>query len=286
METWLKENIPYHRALSYPGSEFCCLGTRSRGNKGLLTNRGCKTDWRRKPYTYTANNSQGSKSEPFSVSEDWLRKAESVWCEKSVRRLGIEAGETVVYARLDDGKVMSHSIAEVPVVIFDGDPSKKQKVVRPWHVRVSQYFVLMDFCRNEKMFECGIVTVPPLTLQTANTVVKVARMFGEVLDPVKMCMGNISVVRGMEPKGYAKDERKRYHRWVPALARTHSVEFVTPVGSNRKCLNLLKANSHVKDVKACKDPVVGGDRVRVTIESFTPRKYFTSAKHEEYPWSE
>ena len=28
----------------------------------------------------------------------------------------------------------------------------REKVVRPWHVRVSRYFVLHDFCRNEKMF--------------------------------------------------------------------------------------------------------------------------------------
>ena len=43
-----------------------------------------------------------------------------------------------------------------------------------------------------------MVTVPPLTFGTANTVIKVARMFGEVLDDVKEHLGNISVVRGME----------------------------------------------------------------------------------------
>ena len=78
------------------------------------------------------------------------------------------------------------------------------------------------------MLERGMVTVPPLTFRTANSVIKVARMFGEVLDPVKKYLGNISVVRGMEPEDFSRDDDAKYFRWIPALGDVHSIEFVTP----------------------------------------------------------
>ena len=156
------------------------------------------------------------------------------------------------------------------------------------HERVSEYFVLLDFCRNEKMFDRGMVTVPLLTFRTANTVIKVARMFGEILDPVKEHLGNISVVRGMEPKGFAEaeDARTRYHRWVPAICDTHSVEFVTPMGPNSGYLDLLERDRHVVDIEANYDSGFGGDRVRVTIRGFDPGHHYTSADGREYPWTE
>ena len=230
----------------------------------------------------------------------------------------------------------SHAIVEVPQKALGIRSGRMKGFVRPWHVRVSEYFVLLDFCRNERMFHRGKVTVPPLTFRTANTVIKVARMFGEVLDPVKKCLGNISVVRGMEPEGYAEDKpdmrkinvssracglispamnltrtsllsenplsctpnacsgrnvmqlagkREQYHRWVPALGNIHSVEFVTPAGSDRRYLDLLARDGRVVD-RHVVCPFLGGDRVRVTIQDFTPSRCCTSADGEEYPWSE
>lgn len=179
----------------------------------------------------------------------------------------------------------SHAIVEVPQKALGIRSGRMKGFVRPWHVRVSEYFVLLDFCRNERMFHRGKVTVPPLTFRTANTVIKVARMFGEVLDPVKKCLGNISVVRGMESEGYAEDKREQYHRWVPALGNIHSVEFVTPAGSDRRYLDLLARDGRVVD-RHVVCPFLGGDRVRVTIQDFTPSRCCTSADGEEYPWSE
>ena len=136
-----------------------------------------------------------------------------------------------------------------------------------------------------------MVTVPPLTFRTANTVIKVARMFGEVLDPVKEHLGNISVVRRMEPKGFAEaeDALARYHRWVPGIYDAHSVEFVTPIDPKSGYLDLLereKREGRVVDFDAKYDSVFGGDRVRVTIRSFDPNRHFTSASGEELPWTE
>ena len=138
------------------------------------------------------------------------------------------------------------------------------------------------------MFKRGMVTVPPLTFRTANTVIKVARMFGEVLDPVKKYLGNISVVRGMEPKGFAEagDARTRYQRWVPAICDTHLVEFVTPMDPNSGYLDLLERDRHVVDIEANYDSDFGGDRVRVTIRGFDPGHQYTSADGMEYPWTE
>ena len=279
-------NIEYHRFLSYPGSEFICLASRSQGNNKYA--RG-KEKWdRRKPYTH----SHGAKSKSNCGYEKQLRVAESSWCEESDTGTEISMVGSVVFGREPPkGKTpLHHSIVEIEGTVDDVSDSGRQ-VVRPWHVRVSEYFVLLDFCRNEKMFERWMVTVPPLTFRAANTVIKVARMFGEVLDPVKKHLGNISVVRGMEPKGFAEaeDGRARYHRWVPANCDTHSVEFVTPIDPNSGYLDLLerdKREGRVVDFDAKYDSVFGGDRVRVTIRSFNPNCHFTSASGEEFPWTE
>ena len=279
-------NIEYHRFLSYH---------RDRSSSALHLDRKATTSphvgmnkWdRRKPYTH----SHGAKSKSNCGYDKQLRVAESSWCEESDTGLPSNMVGTVVFGRKPPKRQvwLHHSIVEIEGTVDDRADGGR-RVVRPWHVRVSEYFVLLDFCRNEKMFERGMVTVPPLTFRTANTVIKVARMFGEVLDPVKKHLGNISVVRGMEPKGFAEagDARARYHRWVPAICDTHSVEFVTPIDPNSGYLDLLerdKREGRVVDFDAKYDSVFGGDRVCVTIRSFNPNCHFTSATGEEFPWT-
>ena len=296
-------NIEYHRFLRYSGSEFICLASRSQGNEygcGVekwekwkestdkeMSRGGGWKECRREPYTHT----HGAKSYSNLGYEKRLRVAKSSWCEEPDTGLASNMAGSVVFGRKPQrGKWLDHSIVEVEGTV-DDRANGGRRVVRPWHVRVSKYFVLLDYCRNEKMFERGMVTVPPLTFRTANTVIKVARMFGEVLDPVKKHLGNISVVRGMEPKGFAEaeDARARYHRWVPGICDTHSVEFVTPMDPGSGYLDLLerdKREGRVVDFDARYDSVFGGDRVRVTIRSFNPNCHFTSASGEEFPWTE
>ena len=134
------------------------------------------------------------------------------------------------------------------------------------------------------MFEKKCVTVPPLTFRTVNTVIKVARMFGEVLDEVKKHLGNISVVRGMEPEGFSDDTRADEHRWIPGDGRIHSIEFMTPKDPVPGYRKLLCENVCAVEVK--RDPIYGGDRVRVGIRDFTPSRCFTSATEKEYAWTE
>ena len=221
LKTLPGSNIEYNRVIRYRGSEFCCLASQSQGNrfgpgektweelkakadKGTSGRKG----WRRKPYTH----SHGTELKPLQEHRNLLIDAESLWTEAPSNKIGSEITRSIVYGRNSpkNGPLLDHSIVEVPISAFSDHPANGRKIVRPWHVRVSENFVLLDFCRNERMFERGIVTVPPLSLRTANSVIKVARMFGEVLDPVKKYLGNISVVRGMEPEDFCRDDDAKY----------------------------------------------------------------------------
>lgn len=164
--------------------------------------------------------------------------------------------------------------------------SWKSKKVRPWHLRVSRYFVLHDFCRNEKMFSRGMPTVPELSEKTAKSEIKVARMMGEVLDPVKKLLGNLSVVRGWESEGFAEagDKHAKRHRWIAGRGKWHSVRFVTPVNPVAGYLDLLNNDDRAKAQVISEDIPCGGHLVRVDIEDFDPSRLWTSASGKEFPW--
>ena len=294
------DDIKWHRARSYEGSEFCCLASRSRGNDPTGPSRGCreKNPWRRPPYTIC---SPGKKSRATRGCEERMRRAESFWCDDSSSGSGSNTARSVVYSRYN-GKIpplWDHSIVEVPRDALESSAEAEvgRKVVRPWHVRVSDFFVLLDFCRNEMMFDTEnlsrakpLVTVPPLTFRTANTVIKTARMFGEVLDPIKECLGSISVVRGMEPRGFSDTPDADEHRWIPGEGKCHSIEFVTPKRPNLDFRGLremlLKDRRRIVDCNRVDGPDFEGNRIRVTIRDFDPSHHRTSADGEEYPWTE
>lgn len=285
LATLSDKNIKYHRAIPYPGSEFCCVGAQSNDSKGAPPKRqGRPGAWRRKPYTH----SHGKKLRHDVGYESRMRCAESSWLEDIMTGSDSAFGRSKVYGREWPKRLspLDHSIVEVPEDAFDDHPAGGRQLVRPWHVRVSESFVLLDFCRNEEMFVKGMVTVPPLTFRMADTVIKVARMFGEVLDQVKRHLGNISVVRGMEPKEFSKDPGADEHRWIPGEGRIHSIEFITPRDPEPDYRRLLHKNEHVYAVHVSPDPIYGGDRVRVSIRDFTPESCYTSATGEEYAWTD
>ena len=212
LKNWVIDN-KWHRARSYDGSEFCCLASLVRGNDPTKPSYKCREgNWRRRPYTIQ---SPGRASRTDLGYENQMRKAESFWCDNSSSESGGNPAKSVIYGR-KSMPLLDHSIVEVPEDALESPADVEQKVVRPWHVRVSDFFVLLDFCRNEMMFDRKnlsrtnpLVAVPPLTFRTANSVIKTARMFGEVLDPIKERLGNISVVRGMEAE--------RVLRWTGRL---------------------------------------------------------------------
>lgn len=289
--------IEYQRTIHYKGSEFCCVAARSAGNKyksgerkwdslmdkaknGLVEDQASE-NWRRQPYTH----SHGSRLSRKTEYGARLKAIQTLWSEQLTNETENKSLATVTFGRESPGKwpALDHSIVEVPEGAIADRADEALQLVRPWHVRVSQYFVLFDFCRNEKMIESGVVTVPPLALRTANSVIKVARMFGEVLDPLKHYLGNVSVVRGMEPQGFANDPFAERYRWLPGKGRIHTVELLTPANPKPGYLDSLDHNRCAAEVRP--DPVYGGDRITVSICDFQPRSCYTSATGQEYPWS-
>ena len=290
-------DIEYQRTIPYTGSEFCCVASKSTGNKyksgcakwDTLNDKAKKglfdaqavADWRRQPYTH----SHGSKLKRETEYGARLKAIQALWSEQRTNETDNSAVATVTFGRQPPGKwpALDHSIVEVPEGAIADRSDEALQLVRPWHVRVSRYFVLFDFCRNEKVIERGVVTVPPLALRTANSVIKVARMFGEVLDPLKHYLGNVSVVRGMEPQGFADDPFAERYRWLPGEGRIHSVELLTPKNPMPGYLDSLDHHRCTAEVRP--DPVYGGDRITVSVRDFQPRACYTSATGQEYPWS-
>ena len=111
-------------------------------------------------------------------------------------------------------------------------------------------------------------------------------MMGELLDPVKKFLGNVSVVRGWEPEVFAKDkDEQRRHSWMTGREKRHSVLFVTPVNPDPGYLELLQNDCRVMDVIQDEFPDEG-HLVRVDIQDFDPSAShsFTSASDTEFPW--
>ena len=150
-------NIEYHRFLRYSGSEFICLASRSQGNeygRGVekwekwreITDKetsrgGGWKECRREPYTHT----HGAKSYSNLGYEKRLRVAESSWCEEPDTGLASDMAGSVAFGRKPQRcKWLDHSIVEVEGTV-DDRTNGGRRVVRPWHVRASRYFVLLDF---------------------------------------------------------------------------------------------------------------------------------------------
>ena len=238
-----KRGIHYHRAISYAGSEYCCVAFKSSERDYRLSeNR-----------LVSGEKIQGFRSEGF---DKWKRRGGDCPLQRE-------------HWRRKPYKNHHH-----------------RGEVRPWHVRVSSHFVLHDFFRNREMFSRGIPTVPALNERTAKSEIKVARMMGELLDPVKKFLGNVSVVRGWEPEVFAKDkDEQRRHSWMTGREKRHSVLFVTPVNPDPGYLELLQNDCRVMDVIQDEFPDEG-HLVRVDIQDFdpSPSHSFTSASDTEFPW--
>ena len=243
--------IHYHRAISYAGSEICCV-----------THKTSEMHYKLRENRLVENQKKsGIGGKEYSGYDNWKKRAEKEYLQ------GRDDWRRKPY--------WNHHMR--------GDQSTG---VRPWHVRVSRYFVLHDFCRNLDMFARGMATVPELNEQTAKSEIKVARMMGEVLDPVKKLLGNLSVVRGWEPEGFAKDKDAKRHRWIAGPGNRYSVRFVTPVDPDKGYLDLLNNDDRVEVPVTTEDLPCGGHLVHVDIKDFdpSPSDVRTSASGREFPW--
>ena len=164
------------------------------------------------------------------------------------------------------GRVISYPETEFVCVTYKPEGAKndrknslhgtrKKQNLRAHHVRVGRYFNLLDFCRSGRAVEEGLDLLPktaenddgraycPIPEETA------ARSFAAALDPLVREFGRISVVRGMEPPGFAADENAELHRWDQD--GPWRLVFVLPQGVDpQKARALLSGCPHVQNVEA------------------------------------
>ena len=158
-------------------------------------------------------------------------------------------------------RVLSYPETEFVCVTFKPEDAKgcgqhgswKTQNLRAHHVRVGRYFNLLDFCRNGRAVEEGIDLVPtnaensgraycPIPEETA------ARSFAAALDPLVEQLGRVSVVRGMETAGFARDGNAELHRWD--RGGPWRLVFVLPQGEDPdRARDLLTNCPHVRDVQ-------------------------------------
>ena len=151
--------------------------------------------------------------------------------------------------------------------------------LRAHHIRVGQYFVLLDFCRSVEGLRRGISTLPSISLREWNVPqVKIARMFAEVLDSIVKSYGRITTLRGIEPAELSEDEFSRLHRWNDSESSTHRLVFLV----NREIeIDLLRSDllNHEHVVSA--DPEEhdrSSLRVILEISGFEPALDWSSAQ--------
>ena len=150
---------------------------------------------------------------------------------------------------------------------------------RAQHVRVGEYFVLLDFCRSVKGLQRGIRTVPNVTLRKWDfPEVHVSRMFSEVLDPIVRDFGRITVIRGIEPTGMSDDVDAPYHRWNASKSDCSRLVFLVQSDNRTMAIkDQLNQTPHV----LCVNPDQHDDdsvKIAVMIKHFSPKVHWTSAK--------
>ena len=159
-------------------------------------------------------------------------------------------------------RVISYSDTEFVCVTFKAEDAKiqrrhgKRENLRAHHVRVGNYFNLLDFCRNGRAVEEGIDLVPKNAesrerCYRAIPEEKAARSVAAALDPLVEKLGRVSVIRGMETAGFAdnKDENAKLHRWDSR--GPWRLVFVLPQGADPiRARDLLMSCPHVQDVQS------------------------------------
>lgn len=86
----------------------------------------------------------------------------------------------------------------------DGETSYHHRGnIRPQHIRVSEHFTLLDFCRDEEAMAAGKNWVPP-TREAMATMMKTTSMVASALEPMMAEFGRVSVIKGMRRSDFAK----------------------------------------------------------------------------------
>lgn len=221
----IEKELPFERLITYAGSEVMCVSAaRTPRNRGAVYEN-IRVPAQRKP-TFRA----------------WHRGG--VYPAKLTQPGGIEPR---LNWRLEKGEVPYHT----------------QGMLRPQHMRVSRYFVALDFFRNEAAIASGTPWV--FSPRKPETTTALACM-GEVLDDVVMQVGRISVTRGITRPGEGVLDN---HTWT---GKEFSVEFALPLDAQEPKFT----HPSVKTVRWRE--LLSGPRCVLTVERFKPRTVWTSAE--------
>lgn len=134
-------------------------------------------------------------------------------------------------------------------------PYHTKFMLRPQHLRVSRYFVALDFFRNESAINAGIPWAftprKPQTLEALQCV-------GQVLDRVVDQVGRVSVIRGIVRPN---ETAPRTHTWE---GDEFSIEFALPLNSAEPKFTHPAVQS-VRFLEA-----ISGPRCEITVNRFKP----------------
>lgn len=141
--------------------------------------------------------------------------------------------------------------------------------LRSHHIRVGQFFTLLDFCRSPYAYESGKpwVIPPGHEPQTAY-----ARQAAEILDPLVQALGRVSVIRGLMPRSLAdREETPEIWTWRSGVAAVE-VLFPQHVDPNQ-ALDVL-GHKAIEQITAYE--LEAGMSFRIEWRPFKPRKTWVS----------
>lgn len=142
--------------------------------------------------------------------------------------------------------------------------------LRTHHVRVGEYFTLLDFCRSPYAYEAGRPWVIPPGHEPQTTY---ARQAAEILSPFVKKHGRISVIRGLMPAHLAeREDDPSLWTWRDGVA---AVEFMTGEGVNPTDVVDSLTHNSIEQITAYE--LVAGASYRVEWSPFRPRKIWSSA---------
>jgi hypothetical protein len=257
-------NIPFHRVITYAGSEFICFAHHSRTNTHrIYENRRTWTDY---------NLDVGPQSLPKPLFITHSRSARE---KGKFASMGLPAAEWDVINRQwrrDPHEPIYHT----------------RRSIRPQHVKRGRYFTLMDFCMSEIAVASGMRNMPQLT--DAATM-GMARTMGMIMDHLVVAVGGrISITRGHENRGVNISMGSNpLHNWSEPTneygqptARGMDVgriEFVPPEGTSRDTIESAIANHPLGD-----SIIAAGSSEFTTGDGGSEERYFIVARHLAPGW--
>lgn len=129
------------------------------------------------------------------------------------------------------------------------------------HIRVGRYFTFLDFCRDEVAMAEGSNWVPPMNI--ISKAEKMARCFAEILDPIKLICGHLTITQGIRKSRFAERVQQT---WANGIGQ---VEFVIPEDATMPVITHPNADL---------DYDIRTRRFVLNITEFEPKHTWSSAR--------